>query len=147
MGNYNSTEARWLQFKRFGEQRVLEIHALEAEAGCTSLDPRCTAATALIHRFNVELGPYWDKRKTDSEQDREVAAFRLHIRPIWNAAATEARAAGGSAIDALHAADLAIVRDPYKINCGAGSSIGSSPILKKVYERSGQDRASGADAD
>ena len=134
-------------FKRFGEQRVMQIHALERADGCSALESHGVAAQALIDRFNSELGPYWSKKKSDSDQLREIAAFRAHIGPIWRAAADAARAAGGNGLDALHAADLAVVRDGYQINCGAGGSVAASAILRKVYERSGQDRAAGADAD
>ncbi len=147
MSDYSPLEGRWMQFKRFGEERVLQIHVAERAAGCTSLDSRCTAPRVLIDRFNGELGAFWSAKKTESERTREILAFRIHVAPIWKAVATAGRAAGLSEIQMLHEADLAIVRDQYKINYTAGASVSSSAILSKVYDKSGQDRAAGADAE
>lgn len=138
--------ARWIQFKRFGEERVLRIHALERAAGIPCTEPTSMAARMLIQTFNTQMGPYWDKRKKEADQAKELDAFLAHIRPIWLPLLNAPAAAATPYLARLHAADLAIVRDDWKINHGAGAPISGSKVLSKVYGLGGQDHAAGADA-
>jgi hypothetical protein len=140
-------QLRWLQFKRFGEERVLRIHAAERAAGATMEDPACVQGRLLVAAFNKELGPFWEAKKKEADQAKERAAFLAHVTPLALAAFQSARAAGKPGGLALHEADLAVVRDGYKINYGTGAPISSSPVLSKVYGRTGADRAAGDDAE
>jgi len=146
LSNYNHPIlARWIQFKRFREAQVLRIHAQESCLGIPSTDPLCAAARALIYQFNAHLGPYWDKRKKESDQIKELDAFLAHIRPIWNPILNPAGSPQSSWLARLHSADLAILRDDWKINCGPGAPISGSKVLSQVYGKSGQDHAAGTD--
>lgn len=138
-------ELRWMQFKRFGEERVLRIHAAERAAGALCNDPFCAPGFALVVAFNRELGPFWDKRKKEADQQKERDAFLTHARPLAYAAWSAARAAGKPGALALQEADLVVVRDGYQINYGPGAPISSSKILSKVYAKGGADRAAGED--
>lgn len=137
-------EDRWMQFKRFGEERVLQIHALERAADCLCSEIRCAAGWQLVQQFNRELGPYWGKTKTQADAHKETEAFLAFVRPIAIAARQKAVAEGAKSGPALHAADLAVIRADYKINYGPGAP---SKILSKVYAKGGQDRAAGREDD
>ena len=140
MIGFNDVERRWLRFKRYGEERVLRIHELERKASRTD----GLESIQLAMGFDAELGAYWHKKKTESDKGRELGAFLNHARKIAMDAYNAALAAGKPGGAALHAADLAVVRDAYKINFGPGSPVASSPVLSQVY--GGQDRAAGEDA-
>ncbi len=136
---------RWLLMKRFGEERVLKIHALELADGALYTSAERGKAFWLVHRFNAELGPFWDKRKKEADQVKEREVFIAHIRPIALAAYRVAISAGKPGGLAIHASDLAVVRDDYKLNLGTGAPIASSKLLSKVYAKTGADRAAGED--
>jgi len=140
-------DRRWLQFKRFGEDRVLQIHAAERAGNCLSSEPHCEVGWRLVARFNEELGPYWDKRKTQDHCQKEAAAFLAFVRPIAAEVYAKALAEGQKSGLALHASDLAVIRADYKLNFGPGSPIAGSKVLSQVYAKGGQDLAAGREYD
>lgn len=140
-------DRRWLQFKRFGEAKVLEIHAAEREAGCLFTEAGPCPALELVTRFNRELGPFWDKRKTPDHCAKETAAFLAFVKPIAAATYKKSLDDGLKTGPALHAADLAVLRADYTLNFGPGSPVAGSKILSQVYPKGGQDRAAGPEED
>ncbi len=140
-------DRRWMQFKRFGEAKVLEIHALERSINCLSSDPRCEKGWRFVERVNAELGPYWHIRKTEEHRLKETQAFLAFVRPIAIAIYKKAIADGMPSGLAMHSADLAVVRADYKLNFGPGSPISGSKVLSKVYAKGGQDLAAGREYD
>lgn len=126
--------ARWMQLKRIKPTEVEKFHALErsvkVEHGIVTNKAGQTSAPALVYltRLNAMLGPYWDRAKLEEDRAREVSGFERHIYMLWAPILQPSNPKYSTDLEALHAADLAIIRDDYVINRHAGGPQVSSRI-------------------
>lgn len=128
MPDLDETTRRWMRMKRYTADHIAQLHRVEREKGALE------ASEPLFARIEAHYGPCWHEKKTENEKVNEIRLFKQHIRKLWKPILGEDPFGQPNTTDLakLHQADLAIYRDPYKVNWGPGAGSGESK-LGKLY--------------